>query len=124
MANRARLGGSSRPNALRRIDRRTSSGRYLSQIERELTDHLGPGRISPPQRYLIERIAADLLRLRLLDAEMAAGTFSAHDARVAHALRNAVRLALREIGVERAPPAKPISFRDYWTRPVDKAAAT
>ena len=102
------IGGYSRRDGLRKIDGRTRSAKYLRQIERELTEHLGGSdRVSTPQRYLVGRVAVDLLRLRLLDAEMAAGTVSEHDARVAHALRNSVRLALREIGFAPAAARQP-----------------
>jgi hypothetical protein len=70
----------------------------LREITRDLTDHVGGAeRANAAQRYLIARTAIDILRLELLDAEMAAGTVSNHDARVGHALRNTVRLALREL---------------------------
>jgi hypothetical protein len=91
------IGATSRRNALNRIDGRTTGGRYLREIRCGLTAHVG-GSPSVPQRLLIERVAVDLLRLRLLDAEMVAGNFSEHDGRIAHALRNSVRLALRELG--------------------------
>jgi hypothetical protein len=92
---------------LAKLDGRTKESRRLRQIEHELTENAGgANRVSAPQRYLIERVAIDILRLELLDAEMVAGTLSAHDGRVAHALRNSVRLALRELGMR--PVAEPI----------------
>jgi len=91
------MGGSSRSNRLRKLDGRTREAKRLRAITTDLIGHVGPDRVTMPQRILIERTAVDLLRLELLDAEMAAGTFSDHDGRVAHALRNSVRLALREL---------------------------
>jgi hypothetical protein len=77
----------------------------LRAITSDLVNHVGgPDRVTVPQRILIERTAVDLLRLELLDAEMAAGTFSDHDGRIAHALRDSVRLALRELGLAPAAP--------------------
>jgi hypothetical protein len=79
-------------------------------IKNDLAAHLGGwSRVSVAQRYLIERAAIDILRLELLDAEMATGTFSEHDGRVAHALRNSVRLMLRDLGYKAVtPPAQPV----------------
>lgn len=103
------IGGASRPHRLAKLDGRTREARRLRQINRELTDHVGGSdRVSAAQKYLIARTAIDILRLELLDAEMAAGTVSNHDARVAHALRNTVRLALRALGMK-AAAAKPPS---------------
>jgi hypothetical protein len=113
------IGACSRRDALRKIDGRTRSGRYLRQIERELIEHLG-GSASAPQRYLVERVAVDLLRLRLLDSEMAAGTISDHDARVAHALRNSVRLALRELGPPATSPADQMDQKELLQRVIER----
>ena len=89
------------------LDGRTRAARRLRAITQELTEHVGgPDRVSAAQRYLIERTAIDILRLELLDGEMARGMISNHNGRVAHALRNTVRLALRELGM--APSAKPL----------------
>jgi hypothetical protein len=110
---------------LRKIDGRTKPGRFLRRIERELTEHLGgPQRISTPQRLLIERTAVDLLRLELLDTEMATGTFSEHDGRVAHALRNSVRLLLRELGIEQPVAAAPSSTLDDHLRTLAEGQGT
>ena len=107
------IGACSRPNRLSKLDGRTREARRLRAITTELTEHVGGAdRVSVAQRYLIERTAIDLLRLELLDGEMAAGTVSNHDARVAHALRNTVRLALKELGMAPAA-AKPPSLQEY-----------
>ena len=79
----------------------------MKQVRNELFAHVG-GHPTAPQKLLIERVAVDMLRLQLFDSEMALGTFSEHDARAAHALRNSVRLALRDLGLEPRPvPATP-----------------
>jgi len=76
----------------------------MRQIEAELTAHLGGAdRVSVAQRILIERLAVDLLRLELLDGKAATGEMSEHDGRIAHALRNSVRLALATLGMDAAP---------------------
>jgi hypothetical protein len=94
----------------------------LRQITRELSAHIG-GQPSAPQRYLIERTAVDIVRLELFDAEMAAGTISDHDARVAHALRNSVRLSLRELGLQPKPPPAPSLAEHFAKRAAERAAA-
>lgn len=102
------IGPLSPRHRLRRVDRRTREGRYIAETEAALVAHLGGSAcVSAPQRFLIERVAADMLRLELFDEKIAAGTMSDHDGRVMHALRNSVRLALRDLGLEaKAPPPK------------------
>ena len=115
--NTTRLGSTSRRDRLRHIDGRTVEGKYLRKIERDLIADLGgPDRISAAQRLLVERVAVDMLRLVLLDREMMNGGFTAHDSRVAHALRNSTRLTLRTLGLERVAPAEkaPKSLSDLF----------
>lgn len=98
--------GIEQPAKLARLDRRTREGRRLQEIQRDLLAGIG-GEPTPAQKYLIERTAVDLLRLELYDVEMALGTLSDHGARVCHALRNTVRLALRDLhGLGRQRPEK------------------
>lgn len=98
---------------LRRIDRRSREWKFLAATEAELIEHLGGAdRASVPQRILVGRIAADLLRCELLDEKAAAGTMTEKDGNVAHALRNSIRLALSALGMH-APAAKPRSLADY-----------
>lgn len=106
-----RIGAGSDFIRFQRIDGRSELGRLLRAILRELVDHLGcPGQVTAPMRLLIERVATDIVRLELLDYEMLTGGFSEHDQRVADALRNSVRLALREVGfAKRAPPVRSIA---------------
>jgi hypothetical protein len=77
----------------------------MKHVELALSAHCG--NVSAPQRILIQRIASDLLKLELLDERAADGTISEHECRIAHALRNSVRLSLREIGLDAA--GKPVS---------------
>jgi hypothetical protein len=110
------VGGSSRAHRLRKLDGRRREAKRLQAIKNDLAAHLGGWeRVSVAQRYLIERAAIDILRLELLDAEMATGTFSEHDGRVAHALRNSVRLMLRDLGWKAAAPTAP-TLADYLTQ--------
>jgi hypothetical protein len=95
-----RLDARHRTNTLRRLDGRSKEARRLKTITADLVAHLGgPERVSVASGILIERVAVDLVRLERLDAEAANGTFSEHDGRVAHALRNSVRLALKDLGL-------------------------
>ena len=100
-AHTAQVGPLSARWRLRRVDGRTRLAKALRRTEAELIAHLGgPARVSAPQRYLVERVAADLLRLEMFDEKIVAGSMTDHDGRVAHALRNSVRLALRDLGLK------------------------
>lgn len=104
----ATIGPYSRPHRLAKLDGRTREARYLARITAELVAHLGgEARVAVTQRYLIQRVASDMLRLELLDAKSATGTMSDHDGRIAHALRNSVRLALRDLGMRPAAEREP-----------------
>jgi hypothetical protein len=93
---------------LRRLDGRTKEARRLKTIAADLAAHLGgPELVNPAQRLMIERIAVDLVRLEKLDAKAANGTFTEYDGRVGHAMRNSIRLALRDLNVVRLPPDPP-----------------
>jgi hypothetical protein len=99
------MAGITRPNRLKALDGRTREARRLRIITDELTTHAGGAdRISAPLKYLIARTATDILRLEMSDRKMAMGETSDHDSRVGHALRNSVRLALKEIGMKPAAP--------------------
>ncbi|HEV2547015.1 MAG TPA: hypothetical protein VGU20_06750 [Stellaceae bacterium] len=113
MTSSAAAGPLSPRHRLRRLDGRTREAQFLKRTEAELLRHLGGAeKATVPQRILIRRVAADLLRLELLDVKAANGEFTELDGRVAHALRNSVRLALREIGLEAAEPP-PKSLREH-----------
>lgn len=109
-----RIPSATKPHCLAKIDKRTREARRLRQIEHDLFEHLGGvDRASAPQRYMIERVAIDIVRLELLDAKMTDGTVTDLDARVAHALRNSTRLALRELGMTEPPRDKPPSLAGH-----------
>jgi hypothetical protein len=103
---------------LRRLDGRTKEAKFLKAHKVELIQHLGgPNKVTPPQRYLIERVAADLFLLELYDEKIAAGNMTELDGRNMHALRNSVRLALKELGLNQdAPPSRSsVSTSDFET---------
>jgi hypothetical protein len=108
------IGGTSSPRRLAKLDGRTREAKRLQAIKRELTEHVG-GSPSAPQKFLIQRTAIDLLRLELLDHEMATGTCSDYDAKIAHALRGTVRLALKELGMKQQKPPGP-SLAEHLAR--------
>ena len=89
------------------IDGRSKEGKFLRRCEAELVAHVG-GSPSFAQKLLIRRAARAMLRLELLDAKMASGSWTDHDARTFGGLNNALRLALRELGVRETQPKKPI----------------
>jgi hypothetical protein len=94
------------------LDGRSKEGRYLTRVERELSAQFG-GAPTFAQRMLITRASRAMLRLELLDAKMAAGELSAHDARTFSALSNSVRLCLRELGLKTAPVDRPPDLNAY-----------
>jgi hypothetical protein len=83
------------------IDARSREGRFLTAVERELTQHVG-GAPSITQKLLIRRLARGLLRLELLDERVARGEWTDHDARTFSALSNQVRLLTKELGLKQA----------------------
>src|SRR5262249_7848294 len=77
--NSSPIGLHSSRNRLRKIDGRTSAGKYVRQIQRDLVAECGgEAGVSTAQRLLIERTAIDLLRLRLMDQALASGELSDH----------------------------------------------
>jgi hypothetical protein len=93
-----------RTETLRVLDGRSREARRIKTIAMDLAVYLGgPERVNAAQRLLIDRAAVDLVRLEKLDARMTAGTLTELDGRIAHALRNSVRLVLRDLGLP--PPA-------------------
>jgi hypothetical protein len=64
------------------------------------------------QSLLIRRATRSMLQLELLDAKMASGNWTAHDARTQGGLNNAVRLALRDLGLK-AVAKQPPTIGEY-----------
>jgi hypothetical protein len=95
------------------VDWRSRQGQTLIAARAELTAHVG-GNPNNVQRVLIERAARLQLYLEMMDARaLAAGTMTAHDSRQYLAWSNALRLTLRDIGVEEAKPAKTPDLDGY-----------
>jgi hypothetical protein len=76
---------------------------------RELTKQLG-GELTPAQRALVERISMLHLRCAVLDERLADGTFTMNDGRQYLAFTNALRRALKDLGLNEQipPPADPM----------------
>ena len=102
-----------------RVDGRSREGRFLTKIERELTQQVGVPSFG--QVLLIRRLARAALRLELIDERSLSGTLSDHDARSFSVLSNQVRLLARELGLRAAPSEAPASLDVIVSR--HKAAA-
>ena len=105
------------------IDGRSREGRFLRRVEAELVAGVG-GEPTFAQSLLIRRAARSMLQLELLDEKMASGDWTAHDSRGRQGgLNNAVRLALRELGLKAAPLPKPSPLAEHFSRPIQRSAA-
>ena len=111
---RHRLGPHSRQHQLLAgVDFRSREGKLLAAARAELTAHVG-GNPNNVQKALIERAARLTLYIELMDAEaLEAGTMSERNSRQYLAWVNALRLTLREIGVDEAKPAKSLGLVEY-----------
>jgi hypothetical protein len=88
-----------------KIDARSREGRFLRSVERQLVTHVG-GEPSATQSVLIRRASRAIFRLELLDEKLTQGDFTDHDGRVYSALSNALRLAIKELGLKNTPREK------------------
>jgi hypothetical protein len=111
---RAALGPHTREHRLLEgIDWRTREGQVLIAARAELTAHVG-GSPNNVQRALIERAARLMFYLELMDREaLATGTMTERNSRQYLAWVNALRLCLREIGIDEAKPATAPSLDQY-----------
>ena len=122
-APRARVGPYCRVfsrGSLGEIDGRSREGKFLRRIEAELVAQVG-GSPSFAQSLLIRRAARSMLQLELLDAKMAAGTWTGHDSRTQGGLNNAVRLALRELGIKPAKVEQISPLVAHFAKPLEAA---
>ena len=94
------------------IDGRSREGKFLRRVEAELIAQVG-GKPSFAQSLLIRRAARSMLQLELLDEKMASGNWTAHDARTQGGLNNAVRLALKELGLKAIAKQPKLSVPEY-----------
>jgi hypothetical protein len=110
-AARRRLGPHTREHQLiAGVDWRSREGKVLITARAELTAHVG-GSPNSVQRVLIERAARLILYIEMMDARaLAEGSMTSHDSRMYLAWVNALRLCLREIGIDQAAAGKPVSL--------------
>ena len=95
------------------LDWRTREGQTLTAARAELTAHVG-GNPNNVQKALIERAARLTLYVEMMDARaLVEGTMSERDSRQYLAWVNALRLCLRDIGVEEAKPEKAAGLDHY-----------
>lgn len=96
------VGPYSRPKAFAKLDGRSQAAKYLKATRAELTAHLG-GKLTAPQRMLVERAAKLALQVELMDSRMTvAGAMTDHDSRTYLAWTNSLRLIMRELGLEKS----------------------
>jgi hypothetical protein len=106
---------------LAKLDWRTREAKLLVATRAELTAHVG-GNPNSVQRALIERAARLTVYIEAMDREaLGSGTMSERNSRQYLAWVGALRLCLREIGVQGAKPDKTASIAAIVAR--HKAAA-
>lgn len=94
----------------------TREGRFVRGIERDLLFQLD-GEPSTAQKLLVRRVSKMMLLAERLDDKLTNGeTWTPHDARTFGAMNNAIRLALRELGIRPRPQAKPATVADIAER--------
>ena len=96
------MGPYSRPHMLAKLDRRTRESRQMEATTADLAEHVG-GSPTALQTRLIDRIARLELYLSKMDqrANANGGTLSERDSRQYLAWCNSIRLAMRDLGLER-----------------------
>jgi hypothetical protein len=62
-----------------------------------------------------------MLKLELLDEKMSSGTWTDHDARTFGGLNNALRLALRELGIKSAKAERISPLVSHFAKPPARA---
>ena len=102
------LGPHSRRDRLAVLDRRTREARLMERVVTDMTAHIG-GSPTAPQARLIHRIARLELYLTMMDirADERGGLLTDHDARSYLAWCNTIRLAMRDLGLEKPATATP-----------------
>jgi hypothetical protein len=101
---------------LAKLDRRTKEARMLEDARASLTRHIG-GAPNDIERVLIERASRLMVFIKTMDAQaLEDGTMSERNSRQYLAWVNALRLCLREIGVDEAKPAKTASIASIVAR--------
>ena len=98
---------------LAKLDRRTKEARLLEAARASFTRHVG-GAPNDIQRVLIERASRLMVYIETMDAQaLVVGTMTERNSRQYLAWVNALRLCLREIGLDEAKPEMPVSLDQY-----------
>jgi hypothetical protein len=101
-----------RRGALGDIDGRSTQGRFLRAVERDLLSQLGPAP-TVSQQLLVRRIARNFLMLEALDSKLISGDWNDCDSRTQGGLNNSVRLGLVALGLKAAQPAPKMDLQTY-----------
>jgi hypothetical protein len=110
-----KLGPYSSCATLAKLDGRTREARLVKSLRAELIAHVG-GHPAPTQRLLIEQAVQLQLRLALMDK----GDGRTGDMTQQHQIQylawsGALTRLLRQLGMEAAPPPKPLVSDIDWT---------
>ncbi len=97
------------------IDGRSTAGKFLRRIEAELVEHVG-GHPTFAEHLLIRRVARLSLQAESLDAKMASGEWTGHDAKTLGGINSAIRNALRDLGLKRKEKASSPSLAEIASR--------
>ena len=102
------LGPHSRRHRLAVLDGRSREARAIKATIADLTEHIG-GSPTAPQARLIKRIARLELYLTMMDAraDQNGGMLTDHDSRQYLAWVNSIRLAMRDLGLEKSALRQP-----------------
>ena len=92
--------------SLKKLDGRSAEGKLVRRLECELLAHIGH-EPSVAERLLIDQIIKLRLLLDVLGGKIMDGTFTDLDRRCFGAAHNAIRLALKEIGLKPTVSGKP-----------------
>lgn len=97
-----KIGPYSRAHRLAKVDGRTRLAKLMRETRSALIEHVG-GDPSATQRALIERVVWLTVKCSQIDAKIVAGTDTEYDGKSYLAWSNALRRALRDLGM--APKA-------------------
>jgi hypothetical protein len=105
------------------FDGRSKEGKFIRRCEAELLAQIGR-EPTFAERLLVRRISRLNLQAELLDARLASGQgFSAHDGRTYGGIQNAIRNALKDLGLKPAPTAKtPSPLAAHFANPPAREA--
>jgi hypothetical protein len=106
-ADRQRKDTYSRPVRMAGVTTRTSEGRLIRDVRRELIEHTG-GAPSATQRALIERAVMLTVQLARMDARsLSEGAMSGHATAEYLAWSNTLTRTMKALGLKAAPPKAP-----------------